>query len=72
MIAEGVETEAQMSFLREHRCDEIQGYYFSKPILADAAASILSDQTCLTHSTIPADKNFGGVGKHCDVSTGVG
>jgi diguanylate cyclase (GGDEF)-like protein/PAS domain S-box-containing protein len=35
VIAEGVEEEAQMSFLRSHRCDEIQGYYFSKPISAD-------------------------------------
>jgi diguanylate cyclase (GGDEF)-like protein/PAS domain S-box-containing protein len=41
VIAEGVETEAQMSFLREHHCDEIQGYYFSKPISADETASIL-------------------------------
>jgi EAL domain-containing protein (putative c-di-GMP-specific phosphodiesterase class I) len=32
VIAEGVETEAQMSFLRAHHCDEIQGYYFSKPL----------------------------------------
>ncbi len=32
VIAEGVEDEAQMSFLRAHRCDEIQGYYFSKPL----------------------------------------
>ncbi len=32
VIAEGVETEAQIAFLREHHCDEIQGYYFSKPI----------------------------------------
>ena len=31
VIAEGVEDEAQMSFLRAHQCDEIQGYYFSKP-----------------------------------------
>jgi predicted signal transduction protein with EAL and GGDEF domain len=38
VIAEGVETEAQMSFLREHRCDEIQGYYFSKPISAGEVA----------------------------------
>jgi EAL domain-containing protein (putative c-di-GMP-specific phosphodiesterase class I) len=35
VIAEGVETEAQMSFLREHHCDEIQGYYFSKPLSTD-------------------------------------
>jgi diguanylate cyclase (GGDEF)-like protein/PAS domain S-box-containing protein len=34
VIAEGVETEAQMSFLRTHQCDEIQGYYFSKPLSA--------------------------------------
>jgi diguanylate cyclase (GGDEF)-like protein len=38
VIAEGVENEAQMSFLREHQCDEIQGYYFSKPLLVDEVA----------------------------------
>jgi diguanylate cyclase (GGDEF)-like protein/PAS domain S-box-containing protein len=32
VIAEGVEDEAQMSFLREHHCDEIQGYFFSRPV----------------------------------------
>ncbi len=32
VIAEGVETEAQMEFLRSHHCEEIQGYYFSKPL----------------------------------------
>ena len=31
-IAEGVETEQQIVFLREHNCDEVQGYYFSKPL----------------------------------------
>jgi len=36
VIAEGVEDEAQMSFLQAHHCDEIQGYYFSKPLGADA------------------------------------
>jgi diguanylate cyclase (GGDEF)-like protein/PAS domain S-box-containing protein len=35
VIAEGVENEAQMSFLRSHHCDEIQGYYFSKPLTVD-------------------------------------
>jgi EAL domain-containing protein (putative c-di-GMP-specific phosphodiesterase class I) len=41
VIAEGVETEARTSFLRHHRCCEIQGHYFSKPVSADEAASIL-------------------------------
>jgi EAL domain-containing protein (putative c-di-GMP-specific phosphodiesterase class I) len=41
VIAEGVEDEAQMAFLREHRCDEIQGYYFSKPLTVDKAAEKL-------------------------------
>ena len=41
VIAEGVETEAQIAFLREHHCDEIQGYYFSKPVSADEAGRML-------------------------------
>ncbi len=32
VVAEGVEEEAQMQFLREHRCDEIQGYWLSPPL----------------------------------------
>jgi EAL domain-containing protein (putative c-di-GMP-specific phosphodiesterase class I) len=35
VIAEGVETEAQMAFLRAHRCDQIQGYFFSKPLTVE-------------------------------------
>ena len=38
VIAEGVENKEQICFLREHNCDEIQGYYFSKPLLADECA----------------------------------
>jgi diguanylate cyclase (GGDEF)-like protein/PAS domain S-box-containing protein len=41
VIAEGVEDEAQMLFLRAHHCDEIQGYYFSKPLAVDKVADKL-------------------------------
>jgi len=43
VIAEGVEDEAQMSFLRAHHCDQIQGYYFSKPLAVDKVADKLRD-----------------------------
>jgi diguanylate cyclase (GGDEF)-like protein/PAS domain S-box-containing protein len=41
VIAEGVENESQMSFLRTHQCDEIQGYYFSKPLRVDKVSDKL-------------------------------
>jgi EAL domain-containing protein (putative c-di-GMP-specific phosphodiesterase class I) len=41
VIAEGVETKQQFDFLRDHGCNEIQGYYVSKPLAAaDAIAFI--------------------------------
>jgi len=35
VLAEGVESAAQLAFLREHGCDEYQGYYFSRPLTVD-------------------------------------
>ncbi|WP_114394964.1 EAL domain-containing protein [Oleisolibacter albus] len=32
VVAEGIETEDQLDFLRLHRCDELQGYFISKPL----------------------------------------
>ena len=44
VIAEGVETEAQVAFLRENHCDELQGYHFSRPVVADAVPALLVRQ----------------------------
>jgi len=44
VIAEGVETEAQLTFLRDNHCDEIQGFHFSKPVGSDALAAMLRKQ----------------------------
>lgn len=35
VLAEGVETEEQLDFLRQLSCDQVQGYYYSKPLPAD-------------------------------------
>ncbi|MFY9142751.1 putative bifunctional diguanylate cyclase/phosphodiesterase [Sulfuricurvum sp.] len=40
-IAEGVETVEQLAYLREQGCDEIQGYYFSKPLSSDLFAEFV-------------------------------
>lgn len=42
VTAEGVETPAQRDFLTTHRCDEVQGYYFSKPKPADEIEELLA------------------------------
>ncbi len=42
VIAEGVESEAHLDFLREHQCHKVQGYYFSRPLPAEDLEKYLS------------------------------
>jgi EAL domain-containing protein (putative c-di-GMP-specific phosphodiesterase class I) len=41
VVAEGVESAEQARFLAQNRCDEIQGYYYSKPLSLDAVVDYL-------------------------------
>jgi EAL domain-containing protein (putative c-di-GMP-specific phosphodiesterase class I) len=41
IVAEGVETEEEVAFLQAHQCDEAQGYYFSRPVVAEQFAKLL-------------------------------
>lgn len=50
VIAEGVETEAQLNYLRTLGCDEIQGYYFSRPESKEGIEKLLRSGHCLSNS----------------------
>ena len=47
VIAEGVETAEQLDYLRRHGCDEMQGYYFSRPLAAPAFEALLRERATL-------------------------
>jgi EAL domain-containing protein (putative c-di-GMP-specific phosphodiesterase class I) len=41
VVAEGVETTEQQTFLRDHACDEMQGFLFSKPVAPEEIPGLL-------------------------------
>jgi EAL domain-containing protein (putative c-di-GMP-specific phosphodiesterase class I) len=43
-VAEGVETEASLNFLKERRCHLVQGFFLSAPLPAEGAEALLSHQ----------------------------
>jgi EAL domain-containing protein (putative c-di-GMP-specific phosphodiesterase class I) len=47
LIAEGVETEAELSFVCKHKCDGMQGYLFSRPVPAHEFEHLLTSGKCL-------------------------
>ena len=48
VIAEGVERDAQLAYLRRHGCDEMQGYYFSRPLPQDEFELMLAEGKALS------------------------
>jgi EAL domain-containing protein (putative c-di-GMP-specific phosphodiesterase class I) len=44
VVAEGVQTEAQLEYLRERHCDWVQGFLFSPPVPLDTLRKLLLDQ----------------------------
>ncbi|MDJ0904158.1 MAG: EAL domain-containing protein [Xenococcus sp. MO_188.B8] len=44
VVAEGVETEAELAFLVKHNCDEVQGYLFSRPLATQEFEQLLFSQ----------------------------
>lgn len=56
VIAEGVETEGQLALLVANHCDEIQGYYFSRPIPAGDMETMLREKRSLPEELLRAKK----------------
>jgi EAL domain-containing protein (putative c-di-GMP-specific phosphodiesterase class I) len=54
VVAEGVEQAEELAFLREHRCDEAQGYYFSRPVPAAQLEACSCRASPNAPGTIPA------------------
>ena len=52
VVAEGVETEAQCQFLRRHECDEMQGYYFSRPLPSMEITTLLVEKKHLPENIL--------------------
>jgi diguanylate cyclase (GGDEF)-like protein/PAS domain S-box-containing protein len=55
VVAEGVESRAQMAYLRRHRCDEIQGFYFSRALPAEQLAEMVLANRAQPHQAPEID-----------------
>jgi diguanylate cyclase (GGDEF)-like protein/PAS domain S-box-containing protein len=55
VIAEGVETQAQLAYLRRQGCDHVQGHHFSAPVPLAELERMLRDGKCLLPDTGPGE-----------------
>lgn len=53
VIAEGVETETQLLFLKAQQCDEVQGYFLSAPVPAQEIVTLLQKSPFFAISAVP-------------------
>ena len=61
VTAEGVETERQLAILRELGCDEVQGYFFSRPTFAENIYTMLvegNEQAAILNRQLALDSSF--------------
>lgn len=58
VLAEGVETERQVTILRDSGCDYIQGYYYSRPLPASQLANYLKQENILRRGNCSAEKQL--------------
>jgi diguanylate cyclase (GGDEF)-like protein/PAS domain S-box-containing protein len=63
VVAEGVETEAELQFLQAHRCHEAQGYYFGRPVPAHDLSILFAAG--------PSEAVLRGARLHAELSNGV-
>jgi diguanylate cyclase (GGDEF)-like protein/PAS domain S-box-containing protein len=65
VVAEGIETQRQLTFLMEHNCPEGQGYYFSRPVAADEFAVLLSRRFAVRPTLVPPPVAFPAMDEIC-------
>ena len=79
LVAEGIETETQLRMLRDLQCDEGQGYFFSKPLSAEAITPMLAvwrhgigAATRIDGSPPPSLSIRAGIGRRSVIGEGTG